>query len=88
MKKELVLWTKVNERISNAQFRRIFRMTRELFGLLYQLIISSIGESKFLSKSYINTFLKCKDIMYDANVCITGGYTGSETRCNTPITWR
>ena len=74
-KKTRILWSTVNERISDAQFRRMFRMNRDCFNLLFQRVIVGVGESKFKSEAYIDAFLKGKDQMYDANVKTTGGYS-------------
>ena len=77
--KKRVLWTNVNERISDLQFRRMFRMDRECFHLLCQRIIS-VGEKEFKSEAYIDAFLKGKDPMYDAHVCTSGGYVSGEVK--------
>ena len=53
-----ILWSVVNKRISNLQFRRMLRMTRECFGLLCSKIITHVGESRFKSESYINAFCR------------------------------
>ena len=79
-KKERVLWTKVNEKISDNQFRRMFRMDRTCFSSLCQHIICSVGERKFKSEAYIDAFLKGKDKMYDANVSTSGGYISGEVK--------
>ena len=50
-----ISWSEVNKRISNTQFRRMFRMSRQCFDHLCDVIISRIGESKFLSESYSST---------------------------------
>ena len=79
-KKKRILWSTVNERISDIQFRRMFRMNRSCFDSLCQCIISKIGESKFKSESYIDALKKNKDQMYDANVKATGGYISGEVK--------
>ena len=79
-KKKRILWSTVNERISDIQFRRMFRMNRDCFNSLCQRIISKVGESKFKSEMYIDAFLKNKDQMYDANVKATGGYISGEVK--------
>ena len=79
-KKKRILWTSVNERISDVQFRRMFRMNRDCFNTLCQHIISKVGERKFKSELYIDAFLKGKDHMYDAHVKTTGGYISGEVK--------
>ena len=73
-KKRRVLWTDVSQRISDLQFRRMFRMTRDCFDLLCSTIIARVGEKAFKSEAYIDAFLRGKDFMYDANIATTGGY--------------
>ena len=79
-KKVRVLWSDVNQRISDIQFRRMFRMNRQCFALLCQLIIRNVGEKQFKSEAYIDAFLKGKDSMYDANCKTTGGYISGEVK--------
>ena len=79
-KKRRVLWTYVNDRISDLQFRRMFRMTRDCFDLLCNTIIAGVGEKAFKSEAYIDAFLKGKNYMYDANVATTGGYIAGEVK--------
>lgn len=43
-KKKRVKWAEINERISDAHFRRMFRMTRPCFSLLCRKIIAAVGE--------------------------------------------
>ena len=56
-KKRRITWSSVNERISDTQFRRMFRMSRECFSLLCGYVIASKGEKAFKSESYIHVFL-------------------------------
>ena len=79
-KKKRILWSSVNERISDIQFRRMFRMSHDCFDSLCQRIISVVGEDKFKSEAYIDAFLKDKDQMYDAHVETTGGYISGEVK--------
>ena len=67
-KKKRVLWSDVNKRISELQFRHMLRMTRDCCQLLYNKIIAAVGESAFKSEAYIESFLKGFFLMYDANV--------------------
>ena len=78
--KKRIPWSIVNERISDKQFRRMFRMTRQCFSELCQFIISKVGEKQFKSESYINAFLVNKDSMFIANEKTTGGYISGETK--------
>ena len=48
-KKKRILWSKVNKRISDNQFRRMFCIDCKCFSLLCKRIIQSVGESKFKS---------------------------------------
>ena len=79
-KKKRVLWTDVNKRISDLQFRCMFRMTHDCFQLLCRKIISAVGEEAFKSEAYIDAFLKSKHSMYDDNVETTGGYIAGKVK--------
>ena len=79
-KKKRILWSEINNRISDLQFRRMFRMTRDCFQLLCDRIIAGIGEASFKSEAYIDAFLKGKNAMYKANVQTTGGYIAGEVK--------
>lgn len=43
-KKYRGLWSDINQRISNIQFRRKFRMNRDYFALLRQFIVRNVEE--------------------------------------------
>ena len=79
-KKKRILWSSVCQRISDKQFRIMFRMTRECFALLCSRVIISIGEKNFKSESCIDAFLKGKDSMFDAHEKTSGGYISGETK--------
>ena len=79
-KKERLLWSEVNLRISDLHFRRMFRMTRKCFDLLCSKIIAAVGERAFKSEAYIDAFLKGKNPMYDAHVKTCGGYISGEVK--------
>ena len=66
-------WDEVNDRMGDYQFRRMFRITRSCFKELCFTIIGAVGESKFKSQAYIDSFLKGGSNMYDANVLAVGG---------------
>ena len=70
--RQRIPWSNVMERISDAQFRRMFRMTHEVFSQLCAIIIESIGEKKFKSEYYINSVLHDKCQLYMAH-CKTSG---------------
>lgn len=55
-KKIHVLWSDVNKRISEVQFRRMFRTNMECFDFLGQKIISCVGEKEFKPEAYIDPF--------------------------------
>ena len=78
--KHRISWSSVSQRLSDKQFRRMFRMTRQCFQELCQKIISSIGESNFKSESYIDAFLKHKDAMFAAHEKSCGGYVSGEVK--------
>ena len=46
--------------------------------LYYVTQLCGIGECKFKSEAYIDSFLKHNDIMYNKNVETTGGYIAGE----------
>ena len=86
-KKERVPWSKINERISDNHFRRMFRMTRKCFDQLCSQIICSIGERAFLSEAYINAFVSTNDIcnsrfsiIYKAHARTSGGFLSGEMK--------
>ena len=56
-KKVITHWDTVSSRMSNLQFRCMFRMTRPWFEELYFTIIGAIRESKYKSQACIDTFL-------------------------------
>ena len=57
-RKKRILWSVVNERISDQQSCRMFRMTRPCFNLLCQNIIRYTGEKAFKSEAYIDAFFE------------------------------
>ena len=59
-KKETIPWSIVNKRISDTQFRRMFRMTRHCFSELCNLIISRVGESKLNLNLILMSFFVIK----------------------------
>ena len=73
-------WSYVDDILSDRQFRRMFRMTRECFDLLVDKIKISIGEKRFKSESYIDCFLNHPGQMQYANVRTTGGFISGETK--------
>ena len=62
-KKKRILWSEVNKRISDVQFRIMFRMNRKYFASLCLKIISFVSEKKFKSEAYMDTCLKYIDSM-------------------------
>ena len=78
--KNRILWSTVCKRISDKQFRWMFRMTRVCFQLLCAKIISQIGERNFKSESYIDAFLLTKNKMFLAHEKTSGGYISGETK--------
>ena len=56
-KKVRIRWSEVNKRISDKQFRKMFRMTRDCFDKLCERIISKVGQPKFKSQTYIDNVL-------------------------------
>ena len=79
-KKKRVNWTYISQRISDKQFRRMFRMTRECFLNLCNLIISHVGDEAFKSESYLEAYLKGKNSMHLAHEQSCGGYISGETK--------
>ena len=79
-KKKRIKWSTVGERISDKQFRRMFRMTRKCFAELCTNIATSVGETEFKSESYIDAFLANKDNMFMAHEKTSGGYISGETK--------
>ena len=78
--KNRVLWADINTRISDLQFRRMFRLNRQCFAMLCQNIISNIGEEKSKSEAYINEYLKGNGSMYDAHGLTSSGYITGEVK--------
>ena len=79
-KKERILWSDVMKRISNTQFRQMFRMTREAFSQLCGTITESVGEKEFKSEYYISTILHNKDQLYMGHCKTSGGWISGETK--------
>ena len=52
-------------------------MTQEYFSLLFQHLISHVGEQKVKSKSYLVVFLKSINSIYDIKCLTSGGYITS-----------
>ena len=87
-KKRRIIWSEINDRISDNHFRRMFRMNRNCFKLLCQKIISTVGESKFKSEEYIAAFLvnpysplslqSAK--IHNAHCYTSGGYISGEVK--------
>ena len=73
-------WSSLITRISDIQFRRMFRMSKQCFVALCDTIISWVGESKFKSESYINAYLRGKNQMFMANQLTSGGYISGEIK--------
>ena len=86
-KKKRPSWEFINKKISDMQFRRMFRMNRATFKLLCQTITAAVGESEFKSENYIKSFLETEDIvfnrgvsMYHAHKLTSGGYIPGEVK--------
>lgn len=73
-------WSSLITRISDIQFRRMFRMSKQCFVALCDIITSRVGESKFKSESCINAYLRDKNQMFMANQLTTGGYICGEVK--------
>ena len=81
-------WSIINQRISNNHFRRMFQIPRHCFQKLCNTIIKNIGESRFKSEQYIDTFLdqpyspfiSRQVIMYAAHVKTSGCYIYGEIK--------
>ena len=78
--KKRILWSDVNKRIGDFQFRIMFRMTRPCFNRLCQHIIAYTGEKAFKSEAYINAFLKDKCPKYEGLSKTNGGYISGEVK--------
>ena len=86
-KKTRPTWDEVNLKISDTHFRRMFRMSRECFNSLCNVVIRNISEEKFKSEKYINAFYKQNYqsddrayIMYTAHMNTSGGYISGEVK--------
>ena len=79
-KKKRIPWSDVSSRISDVQFRLMFRMSRECFGILCQKITCAVGERRFKSEIYIDTFFRGKNRMFDAHERTSGGYISGQTK--------
>ena len=56
-KKVCIRWSEVNKRISDKQFRKMFRKTRDSFDKLCERIIKKVGKRNFKSQAYIDNNL-------------------------------
>ena len=79
-KKSRIPFSQVDNMLNDRQFRRMFRMTRECFALLSDKIKINVGESKFKSQVYIDTFLNYPGSIYQANCETTGGFISGEVK--------
>lgn len=88
-KKVRIRWSEVNERISDKQFRKMFRMTRDCFKKLCERIIKNIGERNFKSQAYIDNVLdvpidyainRMETSMYQAHSKTSSGYISGEIK--------
>ena len=80
-------WSEVNARISDAHFRRMFRMSRPCFQLICSTIIRSIGERSFKSQAYIDAFLSEVNVIpsslyniYKVHEKTSGGVVSGEVK--------
>ena len=73
-------WSDFNKRISDRQFRRLFRMNRDCFYRLCSRIIAAIGEKAFKSEEYIHAFLENKSSIYEAHKLTSGGFISGEVK--------
>ena len=79
-------WMKFQNKLSDRQFRRYFRMTRECFTLLCERILSNVGHENFKSEQYLNEVRlgiiteKKKSNSFNAHQKSTGGFISGEVK--------
>ena len=80
-------WTEFQSRLTDRQFRRYFRMTRECFNLLCRRIEDSVGAAEFKSEDYLNYLKQSSDPadekmaqMMRAHEGSTGGFISGEVK--------
>ena len=77
--RERLSWSTFINSVSDEQFRRMFRMTKECFNKLCRRIVDGIGEKKFKSEEYIESVSKLESI-YTAHEATSGGYISGEVK--------
>jgi hypothetical protein len=80
-------WSEFEVKLTDRQFRRYFRMSKECFHLLAERIETNVGEETFKSESYLDDLMHSKspkDIavikMMKAHEGSTGGFISGEVK--------
>ena len=82
-KKKRMLWSVFVESLTDTQFRRMYRMSRDCFGKLCNLVEEKVGEDKFKSESYLSRLANEKTAlgrMANANEATTSGFISGEVK--------
>ena len=58
--KQRIRWSYIIHTLSDNQFKRMYRMSKEYFNLLCERIIASISESEFKAENYIDSLYQGK----------------------------
>ena len=77
-------WSGFQSMMTEGQFRRYFRMSKDIFRLLCNQIEDIIGREEFKSEEFLDEVMNCDDIsrrrMLIANRCTTGGFICGEIK--------
>ena len=74
-------WNSFNKLISNRQFRRMFRMSRDCFNSLCKLIEMNVGSFVFKSEIFIKSLSNSKSKnMHKVHGITTGGFISGEVK--------
>jgi hypothetical protein len=82
-KKKRLSWSVFEASLTDTQFRRMYRMSRDCFGKLCMLIEEKVGEEKFKSECYLRRIASENTTlgrMANANEATTSGFISGEVK--------
>ena len=79
-KRPRMMWSEFMDFLTDAQFRRMFRMPKGCFNLLCEKILDAVGEDVFMSESYLAELSGKTKSMHAAHAKTSGGYLCGEVK--------
>lgn len=79
-KRPRMLWSEFMAFLTDAQFRRMFRMPKGCFNLLAEKVNEAVGDDEFLSESYLANLSGRRRSMLEAQKKTSGGYLSGEVK--------